>query len=148
MLYLKRAVKYFIQLLIVFIGVYLLMYLLGASSIETLFEVFATSRGLAMLAVIIVLSLLYPKIGYIDRNIQLDPVNQRDAVLKTFDLCDYQLVSESDVEMIFRKESQWGKLKMLYEDKIVVTKFENTINVAGNRREVVRLEYRIKSHIL
>lgn len=148
MIYIKRAVKYLIQLLIVFVGVYLLMYLLGASSIETLFDVFATSRGLAMLAVIIVLSLLYPKIGYIDRNISLDVENQRDAVMKTFDLCDYELISESDTEMIFRKENQWGRLKMLYEDKIVVTKHENTINLSGNRREVVRLEYRIKSHIL
>ena len=62
-----RAVKYLIWLALLFTLVFALMISTGTSRVgagEALHELFGSSRGMLMIATIVVLALLYPRFGF------------------------------------------------------------------------------------
>lgn len=65
-----RAVKYLIWLALLFTLVFALMISTGTSRVgagEALHELFGSSRGMLMIATIVVLALLYPRFGFTRR---------------------------------------------------------------------------------
>lgn len=148
--YFIRAVKYLVWLVILFFLVFTLMIATGTSRLgaeESLTALFGSQRGLLMLGMILILSLLYPKFGYTTCVVKANLADNRDNILKVFDMGGYKLESESPGRMVFRAESPVRKALMLWEDTIVVTADDNYIFIDGIRKETVRAEFRLKSFL-
>ena len=140
-----RAVKYLIWLALLFTLVFALMISTGTSRVgagEALHELFGSSRGMLMIATIVVLALLYPRFGFTRRSVRADL--KADQTLHT---SGYSLVAESEGTMIFRASSPLKRALLLWEDRIAVTADGESITLDGIRKEVVRAEFRLKSFL-
>ena len=141
-----RAVKYLIWLALLFTLVFALMISTGTSRVgagEALHELFGSSRGMLMIATIVVLALLYPRFGFTRRSVRAD----RERILQTLHTSGYSLVAESEGTMIFRASSPLKRALLLWEDRIAVTADGESITLDGIRKEVVRAEFRLKSFL-
>ena len=81
-----RAVKYLIWLALLFTLVFALMISTGTSRVgagEALHELFGSSRGMLMIATIVVLALLYPRFGFTRRSVRADLKADRERILQT-----------------------------------------------------------------
>ena len=143
-----RAVKYLIWLALLFTLVFALMISTGTSRVgagEALHELFGSSRGMLMIATIVVLALLY--FGFTRRSVRADLKADRERILQTLHTSGYSLVAESEGTMIFRASSPLKRALLLWEDRIAVTADGESITLDGIRKEVVRAEFRLKSFL-
>lgn len=89
-----RAVKYLIWLALLFTLVFALMISTGTSRVgagEALHELFGSSRGMLMIATIVVLALLYPRFGFTRRSVRADLKADRERILQTLHTSGYSL---------------------------------------------------------
>ena len=114
---------------------------------EALHELFDSSRGMLMIATIVVLALLYPRFGFTRRSVRADLKADRERILQTLHTSGYSLVAESEGTMIFRASSPLKRALLLWEDRIAVTADGESITLDGIRKEVVRAEFRLKSFL-
>ena len=138
-----RAVKYLIWLALLFTLVFALMISTGTSRVgagEALHELFGSSRGMLMIATIVVLALLYPRFGFTRRSVRADLKADRERILQTLHTSGYSLVAESEGTMIFRASSPLKRALLLWDDG-------ESITLDGIRKEVVRAEFRLKSFL-
>ena len=59
----------------------------------------------------------------------------------------FKPVEEGDGRMVFRAATAAGKLRLLYEDRITLTRDDNYIVIEGPRKEVVKTEFRLKTFL-
>lgn len=145
--YLIRSVKYLIWLLLLFVLVFLLMILTGGSQVgpaESLQLLFGSSRGAIMICAIVFLALLYPRYGFVRREVRGDLAVNREALLEAFSRSGFRLESESEAGLVFRADTGLKKALMLWEDTILVTPTETGFALEGLRKEVVKVEFRLK----
>ena len=146
--YALRAAKYFVYLLGLFIVLYALLILTGYSSWETLGRVTASgSRLWLLLAAFVGLPLLYPLFGFVTRTVRADFDGSKEIILRTMALNGFKPVEEGDGRMVFRAATAAGKLRLLYEDRITLTRDDNYIVIEGPRKEVVKTEFRLKTFL-
>lgn len=139
-----RAVKYFLFLLVLFVVLFGAMLALGQTSIERLVQVFYT-RSWILLALFVGLPLVYPLIGYAAREVRGNLGEGRRAVERALAMSGYT-VTENAPERIVAHASGIKKVSLLFEDRIVVTAEGNRfVRIEGARREVVRIEARIRA---
>ena len=143
--YLIRAGKYFIFLLLLFVLLYGMMIAIGQSSWAALGYVFTTNRVWWMAALFVVLPLTYPFFGFVTREVRATRNLDRDTIVRVLGINGFALKSESGDTMVFVPDNFAGRLRMFFEDEIVVVRKENVITVSGIRREVVRAEFRLNS---
>lgn len=105
-----------------------------------------TSDKGGMLALVALgLSLIYPFIGYVKREMNINPTTGRTKILDVAQLCGYKLVEESDKEMILEAATPIKKLTLLYEDRVIINKEDIPASISGNRRSVTILLFRLES---
>lgn len=150
--YLIRSVKYLLWLVFLLVAVMVFMTLTGTSrwSAEENFAVmFGSRRGLLMLAVIVVLALLYPRFGFTERVVNAGLAEDREKILKAFVENGYRLEDEQADRLVFRATTGLKKGFLMWEDAITVTaESDHYIRLEGIRKEVVKVEYRLKSYLL
>ncbi len=145
--YLIRSVKYLIWLTILFMVVFLLMILTGGSQVgaaESLELLFGSSRGTMMICAIVFLALLYPRYGFVNREIRVDLSENRDVVLEAFSRSGYRLMEETEAGMVFRADAGWKRALLLWEDTLRVVPTPAGFAIEGLRREAVKVEFRLK----
>lgn len=145
--YLIRAVKYLIWLTLLFIVVFLLMILTGGSQVgpaESLHLLFGSSRGTIMICAIVFLALLYPRYGFVRREIRADLPTNRAAILEAFSRSGYRLTEESAAGMVFRAATGWKRALLLGEDTLRIVPTPAGFIIEGLRREAVKVEFRLK----
>ena len=148
--YLIRAVKYLLSMCVLCIALMALMLVTGNSALtldETLYAMFHTDRYLLLFGAIVILSAVYPRFGFIARNVEGDVVKNREQIINAFRSSGFELVSEQSGQMVFRAGSFFKKLMLLFEDEITVTQEGLSIRVDGIRRGVARVVYRLDSYI-
>ena len=59
----------------------------------------------------------------------------------------FKPVRESEHEMVFRADSLFKRLTLLFEDEIRVTQTGEWITIEGIRRGVARVYYRLQSYL-
>lgn len=150
--YLIRSVKYLVWLTVLFILIFTVMVATGTTragdelEITAIFnEIFGSSRGVLMICVILVLAALYPRFGFVNRTVGVRAATAHDDIIKSFDMSGYTLVGEENGSMIFRAATPLKKAMLLYEDQIVVTLAGEIAYIEGIRKEVVKIEFRLKS---
>ena len=144
MKYLIRSVKYFIALCVLYLIIMALMLLTNTSVLtpsETFSALVHSTRGQVLIVAVVLLSALYPKFGFIRRQ------ENREQILNAFVSEGFKPVRESEHEMVFRADSLFKRLTLLFEDEIRVTQTGEWITIEGIRRGVARVYYRLQSYL-
>lgn len=149
MKYLIRSVKYFIALCVLYLIIMALMLLTNTSVLtpsETFSALVHSTRGQVLIVAVVLLSALYPKFGFIRRQEIGSLRKNREQILNAF-VSRASPVRESEHEMVFRADSLFKRLTLLFEDEIRVTQTGEWITIEGIRRGVARVYYRLQSYL-
>ena len=150
MKYLIRSVKYFIALCVLYLIIMALMLLTNTSVLtpsETFSALVHSTRGQVLIVAVVLLSALYPKFGFIRRQEIGSLRKNREQILNAFVSEGFKPVRESEHEMVFRADSLFKRLTLLFEDEIRVTQTGEWITIEGIRRGVARVYYRLQSYL-
>lgn len=150
MKYLIRSVKYFIALCVLYLIIMALMLLTNTSVLtpsETFSALVRSTRGQVLIVAVVLLSALYPKFGFIRRQEIGSLRKNREQILNAFVSEGFKPVRESEHEMVFRADSLFKRLTLLFEDEIRVTQTGEWITIEGIRRGVARVYYRLQSYL-
>lgn len=148
--YLIRSAKYLLWLILLFTLIYALMIFSNTSNIEgedALAALFKSQRGLLMVVALFVLALFYPRFGFVRRTLVGDLAQNRELVLKTLQISGFELTEEHDGILIFQGATFLKKAKVLWEDKIIITPMGENFQIEGIRKEVVKIEFRLKAQL-
>ena len=100
-------------------------------------------KGKMLGAAVVVLSALYPRMGFMTRRVECDMVEERDYLLQMFAVAGFSLKEESEGRMVFRADNILSRLVMLFEDDITVEQYGQWIDITGIRRGVAKVVYRM-----
>lgn len=145
--YWRRAVKYMVRLLVLVFALIAVMVATGMARTGAdgnLADVFMTPKALLLFAIIVLWSLVYPKLGFIRQPLKMDFNAGKEQIQKVFSDNGFVLVEQKDNEMIFRMSSPLRRTLALWEDRIVVSATDGGIEMEGMRKEVVRIEFRLQ----
>ena len=148
--YLIRSLKYFCALCVLCVAIMFLNRITGTARLtvsETLYVMFHTPRGMLLPGAIILLAALYPKFGFVVRQVEGDIAENREQILNAFRSEGFSLRSQTDDAMVFRADNWSKKLLMLGEDEIKVSQYGQWIRIEGIRRGVARVQYRLDSYL-
>ena len=145
--YWRRAVKYMVRLLVLVFALIAVMVATGMARTGAdgnLADVFMTPKALLIFAIIVLWSLVYPKLGFIRQPLKMDFNAGKEQIHKVFSDNGFVLVEQKDNEMIFRMSSPLRRTLALWEDRIVVSATDGGIEMEGMRKEVARIEFRLQ----
>lgn len=145
--YWRRAVKYMVRLLVLVFALIAVMVATGMARTGAdgnLADVFMTPKALLLFAIIVLWSLVYPKLGFIRQPLRMDFNAGKERIQKVFSDNGFVLVEQKDNEMIFRMSSPLRRTLALWEDRIVVSATDGGIEMEGMRKEVARIEFRLQ----
>ena len=142
MKYLIRSLKYFFYFSIMCTAIVTILVLIGAveGDINSIFEEGYKSVGKIAIFFAFVAA-VYPKFGFIARNISSDRTWQeiRQEVIEYMKDRSYVLENENGDVVTFRFKTGVGRLSKMYEDRLTLTKTEEGYMLAGLRKDVMRL---------
>ena len=153
MTYVRRALKYFVQMALVlalFIGILMAMGVVN-KSIEGAF-IYGWKSFWWILALLIAMALVYPFFGYQKRKINVvgDPADYKDGIVKALATRGYVLEDDTDGELKFRLSSPVNKAARMWEDRITLTPVLGGFQAEGLSRDLVRvvssIEHQFRSH--
>jgi hypothetical protein len=151
MKYLVRSVKFLVALLVLYVATVWLMSTVGASMLsarDTIFVMFQTTRGQLLVAAIIIWVAIYPKVGYIKRESSADFDGDKEQILTVFVVTGYELMEQNEKEMRFRASNFFRRLRLLFEDEVVVRRSESGgVEIEGVRRTVAYATMRLNSYL-
>ncbi|MBR4775471.1 MAG: hypothetical protein IK008_05190 [Bacteroidales bacterium] len=154
MIYLRRSVKYFIQLLILFVVLIGVLMLVGMvpKDIAKAFQKGWTSI-FYILGLFAVMAAIYPLFGYGKRLIRTtgDPAELWPKVDEALDGRGYYKAAEKeDGSRIYKLKSTVGRAARLWEDRIVVERELEGFKVDGHMRDLARvamfIDHKINRH--
>ena len=150
MKHVRRAIKYFIQVTIIFgviIGALMLSGLVS-KDINIAFREGWKSVGYIM-GVFFVISLVYPLFGYGKRTIRAkgEPSEHRAAIDNSMQQRGYVLESEEGGTLRYHLASPVARVARLWEDTITITPFLGGFEAEGLMRDLARVVTTIDRNI-
>ncbi len=151
MKYLKKSLKYFAALCVLYVVLMWLMHAGGMTPLtltDDFYILLYTPKGWMMIVATILLSALYPRFGFVTRRVEGDIAEHRQQILTAFSVAGWSLRSE-DAEgggLHFRADG-FSRVTALWEDEIVVRQYGQWIEIEGLRRTVVRTCFRLEGYI-
>lgn len=150
MKYFVKSAKYFIAFCVLYVGLVWLGTLTSSSEAsvwEAIAATMQTTRGQLLAVAVVVLSALYPRFGYITRRVECDLVQDRDQIATAFGMAGFEEVERNEGEVVYRASGLFGRLFMLYEDRITVRQCGQWVEISGIRRSAARIAYRLESYM-
>lgn len=150
MKYFIRSLKYFCALCVLCVVIMYLNRLAGTARLtmeETFYVMFHSTRGMLLPVAIVVLAALYPRFGFITRQVEGDIDANRRQILNAFRAEGFSLRGEKEGTLIFRADNWARKLLLLGEDELKVSQYGQWIRIEGIRRGVARVQYRLDSYM-
>lgn len=149
MTYIRRAVKYFIQislLLAVIIGV-LMATGMVSKDISVAFQ-YGWKSVWWILAIFAVMALAYPFFGYQKRMIRVngDPALARDGIVEALKGRGYVLAGEADGVLKFHLSAPLNRAARMWEDTITLSPVLGGWEVEGLTRDLVRVIGSVESY--
>ncbi len=146
--YLKRSARYLIFLILVWAVVIALLFSTGSASTSfgSYTDIFSTTNFLVLACAVIAISLLYPKMGYINKLIpsKLD-VDKFEQELLRIDIVKVKSVGNVSY---YRYKSKYRRFMVKFDDTFTVEFNEDNTIVDGNRVMIARvwtqIDYSIK----
>ena len=153
MKHIRRAVKYFIQVVVIFTVIIGALMLLGlvSSDVNVAFRNGWHSIGY-IAGVFFVVSLVYPFFGYTKRTIRAkgEPSDIRKAVEESMQQRGYVFEKEEGGSMKYRLASPVARGFRLWEDTITITPSLGVIEAEGLTRDLARvamsLDHKLNSY--
>ncbi|MBO5878645.1 MAG: hypothetical protein J6Q29_04160 [Alistipes sp.] len=147
MRYLVRSAKYFAAFCVLYVAIIWISVKTTSSMDVSVWDyivaTFATTRGKLLGVAVVVLSALYPRMGFMTRQVQCDMTEERDFILSIFAVAGFTLKEESQGRMVFRADNILSRIVMLFEDEIVVEQNGPKLDITGIRRAVAKVIYRM-----
>jgi len=110
--------------------------------------VLISTKGLLIfMALFLVDGLLYPLYGFTKREIRCDISKKRENIVNAFASCNYTVETSEESKMTFRAKSFIRRLNYGFDDRITVISDGQYITVEGLKREVVRIETRLRAFV-
>lgn len=142
--YIKRAVRYFLYLIIMLTIIIGVLVLTGYSSLylntETLSELDLT-KFYMLLAAILILSAIYPKLGYVNKTF---PNVNKDKLNDEFNRIGIVKIKEIGNITYYRYGSVGRRLMVRFDDTFTIQFNDNNIVADGTRVMVVRINPQIE----
>lgn len=153
MKYLRRAVKYFIQMVIIIVIIMAILMLLGVVSTDINVAFRSGWKSVWMiLAALSCISAIYPNFGYSARTLAVpgEFSELRDKIVNYMETKGYVISGEEGENLTFRLSSPIGKLTRLWEDTITFTREFGGFSVEGISKDIVRivggLQYKLRGN--
>lgn len=148
MRYIIKCVKYFVAFCVLYVALVWLATKTSHTGMDvnvwdSIWLTLQSERGWMLMAAVVVLSALYPRFGFMTRKVEGDVVEDKELIVKAFELSGFALEQESEEELIFRGDNLLKRAFMLFEDEIVVSQYGQWIVLTGNRRGVAKAAYRL-----
>ncbi len=148
--YAIRSLKYLLWLIVLFCALMLLLTLSGYAQYsleESLRQLTDSHQGVVMFGAIILLALLYPRFGFTTRSCAAEMESRREVILRTMSVSGFVLQAEEPGRLVFRAETPLKRLLLLGEDEVIITAHGEQIEITGARKEVVRIQFRLRSFL-
>lgn len=148
--YFYRSAKYLVYLILLFFIIYALMLLTGTTSIslDKLGMLFWSKAGLPLIAFAIIISLLYPRFGFVSRDISIAKLQDEELVTRLLNAEGFTLVSNEKNIMVFRATSIFKKIILRFDDAITIDKNNSIATISGGRKAVTRFVFRLDSNLI
>ena len=142
MKYLRRALKYFLQITLISTVIIAVLMLAGVLSrdINIVFQKGWTSVGYILLMFLGVAA-VYPRFGYAARILAVpgEYAELRGGIVRFMENRGYVLEKEEGENLSFRLSSATGRLARFLEDRITFTRVLGGFEVEGLNRDIVRI---------
>jgi hypothetical protein len=153
MTYLRRAVKYFVQMTLIVAVILLVLMWAGVVSwdLNVAFQ-YGMKSVWWILAIFAVISLAYPYFGYQKRKINVngDPALAKDGIVEAMKGRGYVLASDADGVLKFHLSSPLNRIPRMWEDTITLSPVLGGWEVEGLTRDLVRvigsIDYYFRNH--
>lgn len=142
--YLIRAAKYFLLLLILIAALYVLNSLLQKTPVdfrEYMALLQSNPRSRWLLPVLALLSLAYPRFGYMTRSLPVEFESHRDGIDRAMAVSGFIPNGERDGCRLYRAESPLRRARLLWEDEVEVWADGERTVMRGNRSALPRIIY-------
>ena len=144
MKYLIRSVKYLAYFVIIFFLCLVVVVIFSRQSLTDIPSLFREGSFLPICLIFVGVSAIYPAVGYRKGRLVLDGEwrDYCDAVVKTMQSADYELVEEDEKKMVWRSKRPVIKLTRMWEDAITFEVQENDpslVLVDGPSRDTFRI---------
>ena len=149
-LYITRALKYFLKLIIVIALVLGVLAALGRLSISgnmMLETLFLSWRGAVLAGAVLIFSVIYPKISFTTVGVRGNLEASREDVVNAFATYGYSLDREDADGMVFRANSKLRRLLWQFDDAVKVSQNDRYIQIEGTKKIVPRVELRLNAFI-
>jgi hypothetical protein len=146
MLYCSRALKCLLKLAVLLTVVFAVMNLTGTletGGLPVARALFASTRGMILLAVIVLWSAAYPLTSFTRTSVRMAWDEER--IKNAFAMFAYELESEREGRMTFRAKSPLRRFLWQFDDRVTVTRDGGFIDIEGLKRIVPRVETRLKA---
>jgi hypothetical protein len=142
--YIRRSAKFIIYIALIFfivLGLYPLMKY-GKPLSASLSELLDNQRFTTMFGLLMVYGMLYPMIAFtkIKRHLNGTFEQNRDKIVRAFEILEYIKTQDVPGKIAFRKKSQFARLVQWHEDEITIYTTENPVIISGFRKRVVRVD--------
>ncbi len=142
MKYLRRAVKYFLYLVVILVLIMtaLVAFKVVEGNIETLFVNGYDSIWQIALC-LAALSALYPRFGYSTRVAHIQGSDEEiiPGVIRKMEALGYQLETREGPDMTFRRRSGLSRALKVWEDRLTFTRAISGYDIEGLTRDMVRV---------
>ena len=142
MRHIRRSIKYFIQISLLFVVIIGALMLLGYVSpdVNSAFRGGWRTVGL-ILSFFLVMSAIYPLFGYGKRTVraQGEPEELMPAIDKAMKERGYVMESSTEGEIKYRLSSSVARMTRLWEDTITITPVLGAIEAEGLMRDLARI---------
>lgn len=148
-LYLMRAARYTLRIIILLCVVFAALYFLGmldTGGEGLLKALFLSKKGAILLVVLLFFALTYPKWNFAEIVVRADLDADRERITEAFREYRYSLSGVKDGVLTFRSDSPWKRFSSMFDDTITVSREgDGYIRLEGMRRDLPRVELRLNS---
>ncbi len=148
MLYFSRALKCLFKLVVLLTVVFVAMSLTGTletGGLPLLKALLASTRGIILMAVIVLWSAAYPFTSFTRMSVRMAWDEER--IVNAFAAYAYEPESRSEDKMTFRAKSVLRRVLWQFDDRVTVTRDGGFIDIEGLKRIVPRVETRLKAGV-
>ncbi|MFI3279218.1 MAG: hypothetical protein SNG49_05890 [Rikenellaceae bacterium] len=149
MKYTLRAVKYFCMIALLFIVVTFFMNFSGDLQLtpSEQWSLFMADNGALKIAVLVVLSAIYPYFGYVKRDVEGTIEEFRGQIDVAMESSGFTFVRERDGVLEYRANTILRRVTFLFEDTVTVSQVGGSIRIEGIRRGIVYIYYYLDNFI-
>lgn len=151
LVYIRRSVKFLVALFVLYIAAMWIMSKTGATDLtaqQMAVNLVRDGQSIALLCAVALWAAVYPAVSFVERRIEADTEADRERIENAFIRSGYEPAgTDAEGRLLFRKSNFFGRLRLLFEDKITVEQYGQWVVLKGIRRSVSEVEMRLNTYM-